>query len=200
MGRLRSRVYGVGINDAGYVVQPTVNSERVVCPFYRVWKSMLARCYSDKDHTRRPTYIGCSVCEDWLTFSIFKEWMVKQVWEGKQLDKDLLITGNKTYSPEACVFVPHLVNSFTLDRAKDRGEFLIGCCWDKPTKKFMAYCNNPFTKKREYLGLFAIELEAHLAWKTRKHELACQLAESEYVTDERVAAALRVRYSGRQLQ
>ena len=33
------------------------------------------------------------------------------------------------------------------------------------------------------------------AWRQRKHKYACELAESEYVTDERVAKALHERYS-----
>lgn len=187
-------VHGVGINDAEYAVQPKVDGKQVTCPFYRVWQSMLTRCYSDKYQAKQPTYIGCMVCEEWLIFSNFRKWMVKQNWEGNQLDKDLLFKGNKKYSPEACVFVPRIVNSFTNDCGSARGNHLIGCCWHKTKGKFMARCSNPFTKKLEHLGTFNSELDAHKAWKRRKHELACQLADSSHVTDERVANALRVRY------
>jgi hypothetical protein len=196
-------VFGVGINDADYVVEKKetieVNGVRKqklvwVCPYYRAWRDMLQRCYSSKFQERRPTYKGCSVSEEWLTFSTFRAWMEKQDWEGMQLDKDLLFTGNKVYSKETCVFVTQEVNSFTLDSGASRGECLLGVCWHKGAGKFMSRCNNPFTKKNgDYLGLFVNELEAHQTWLKRKLELAHLLAAEQ--TDGRVAKALIARYT-----
>ena len=195
-------VYDVGINDADYVVQRKetigyVNGKQKqkqiwVCPFYRAWTSMLQRCYSIKFQERHPTYIGCSVTDEWITFSSFKNWMMTQDWEGKQLDKDLLFEGNKVYSPETCVFVSGMVNLFTIDRGNDRGEFLIGVYWHNASGKFLTQCGNPFTKKNEYIGLFTCEQEAHEAWLKRKLELAHELASIQ--TDPRVAKALIDRY------
>jgi len=138
--KIRKLVYGVGINDADYVVQRNetiyVNGKRTrkqvwICPYYQAWKSMLERCYSIKYQERQPTYRGCSVSEEWLTFSVFKSWMEKQEWEGMQLDKDILFEGNKLYSKETCVFVSSVVNIFTTDRGASRGEWLIGVNWSK---------------------------------------------------------------------
>lgn len=195
-GRL---VTGVGLNDADYNVTlyERVNGKRKlvwICPFYRTWKNMLKRCYSDKWHEKHPTYIGCTVCEEWLTFSNFRNWMEQQDWENKQLDKDLLDVGNKEYSPSSCVFVPQIVNLFLTASGDARGEYPLGVAFHKKVKRFNAQCNNPFTCKREHIGYFTDPDQAHLAWKERKHLLACQLAESEHVTDERVAKALRERF------
>src|SRR5690554_513591 len=103
----RKLVHGVGVNDADYVIQKWeefgyVDGKRKRklvwrCPYYGVWVRMLERCYSAKTQDRRPTYKGCSVSEEWLTFSTFKDWMKTQKWEGLQLDKDLLFEGNKVY-------------------------------------------------------------------------------------------------------
>ena len=196
-------VYGVGLNDADYVVQKkeTIGyvdgkrKQKLVwkCPFYRVWKDMLTRCYSDKYQEKRPTYIGCTVTEEWLTFSVFKDWMEKQNWKGNQLDKDILFEGNKVYSAETCVFVTGMVNSFTIDCGVARGEWLIGVCWSKAAEKFQSQCRNPFSKKVEHLGYFTCEQQAHEAWLKRKLELAKELAAVQ--TDERVAKALVNRYS-----
>ena len=201
--RPKKLVYGVGINDADYVVQKFEQLGYVdgkkkrklvwICPYYERWAHMLARCYSAKLHERRPTYAGCAVSEEWLTFSRFKSWMEKQDFEGKQLDKDLLFEGNKVYSPETCVFVTQMVNTFTTDSGASRGEWLIGADWDKQAEKFRSQCSNPFTKKQEFLGLFATEQEAHEAWRKRKLELAHELAAIQ--TDPRVAKALIDRYS-----
>lgn len=57
-------VYGVGINDADYVTQPTVNGGRGSCLFYQTWRSMIERCYSLKRLKKFPSYLGCSVCEE----------------------------------------------------------------------------------------------------------------------------------------
>ena len=196
-------VCGVGINDADYVVQKNeeigyVDGKRKqkpvwVCPYYRVWINMLNRCYSAKRQEIQPTYKGCTVSEDWLTFSNFKAWMGKQEWEGKHLDKDLLFEGNKVYSAENCVFVTQTVNSFTTDSGAARGAWLIGVSWNKRACKFQSNCKNPFTNKKEHLGHFTTELEAHEAWLKRKLELARLLASEQ--TDIRVSRALVDRYT-----
>lgn len=196
-------VFGVGVNDADYVVKKWeeigyVGGKRKkkliwICPYYRAWVNMLARCYSAKYQETHPTYKGCSVSEEWLTFSNFRAWMETQDWEGKQLDKDLLFEGNKIYSAETCVFVKPMVNLFTIDRGAARGEWMIGVCWHKRDCKFLSSCSNPFTKKSEHLGYFVSELEAHQVWIKRKLELAYELAAIQ--TDERVAKALIKRYT-----
>lgn len=191
--KIKKLVFGVGVNDAGYTVQPTVNGERSLCQFYRAWSQMIGRCYDANLQDRMPTYIGCTVCAEWLTFSNFKKWMETQSWQAKQLDKDLLVKGNKCYSPETCVFIDKVINTFMTNCDASRGEWPIGASFHKPSGKFRAACRNPFTKKLEHLGYFTCQEQAHLAWKKRKHELACQLADLQ--TDERVAAALRLRYA-----
>lgn len=195
-------VFGVGINDADYAVKKFetigyVGGKRKqkqvwICPYYQAWMNMLRRC-SEKWQEKYPTYRGCSVSTEWFTFSVFKSWMRKQDFEGKHLDKDLLLEGNKVYSPETCVFVTQTVNKFTVDCGAARGEWLIGVSWDKEKAKFKSSCNNPFTKRKEHLGYFANEQEAHEAWRKRKLELAHELAAIQ--TDPRVAKALVERYS-----
>lgn len=186
-------VYGVGINDANYFVSKKENGKKVwCCPYYRTWKDMLARAYSDKYKQKQPTYQGVTVCEEWHSFMNFRSWMETQDWEGKHLDKDILVQGNKVYSPTTCVFVDGVVNLFLGDSAAARGEWPIGVHWYGRNQKFMSQCNNPFSRKRECLGYFHCPNQAHLAWKARKYELACQLADLQ--TDERVAEALRTRY------
>ncbi len=106
----RSGVCGIGINDADYKVLPRVNGKQLICPYYQRWVSMIKRCYSEKTQERQPTYKGCTVCDEWLTFSNFKVWMEKQDWRGKQLDKDVIMSGNKVYSPDYCSFITQKEN------------------------------------------------------------------------------------------
>lgn len=183
-------ICGVGINDADYPLYKTIKTDnggrKVVwyCPYYRRWKNMIQRVYSEKYTDRWPTYKECSICTPWLTFSNFKSWMEKQDWEGKVLDKDILIKGNKLYSPDTCVFVSHIVNCFNLDCGKD-----VGIIQNIKSNLFAASCSNPFTGKQERLGSFKTPQESKNAWRKRKDEIACQLADMQ--KDERVANALR---------
>lgn len=194
-------LYGVGINDADYVVQPidVITGKQVFCPFYQKWRDMLTRCYSEKCQERQPTYEGCSVCDEWLTFSIFKAWMEEQDWEGKQLDKDLLNSENKIYSPDTCIFVSSVLNTFVTDCGSAKGDYMIGVYFHKRDRKFVSQCNNPITKKNEHLGYFTSELSAHLTWKARKSELVDLLQQRGYIDDARIYEALKLKYRGKLL-
>lgn len=186
-------VYGVGINDADYPVHPVVEGKRVKCLIYQTWLDMIRRCYDEKWQAKSQTYIGCIVCNEWLTFSKFKSWMEQQDWQGHQLDKDILFNGNKVYHPDRCVFVNAMTNSFIVCHASDSVDLPVGVHLHKQAGKFKAQCCNPFTKKQEHIGLFDCQHKAHEAWRKRKHELACQLADLQ--TDVRVSTALRLRYA-----
>lgn len=182
-------VCGVGINDADYVVKPSNGKS---CPFYIRWVSMIKRCYRHAYQQANPSYIGCKVVEEWKIFSNFKAWMEKQDWQGKHLDKDILIPGNKVYGPNTCVFVDRNTNIFVTEAGAIRGEWPIGVYWCDCAKKFRARCGNPFTGECEHLGRFTCPNEAHRAWLKRKQELAILLAAEQ--TDERVAKAIIDRY------
>ena len=191
------KVFGIGINDSP---TPVHRNEKVngkskqvwVCPYYSTWHGMLKRCYSEVYLKKYPTYRGCSVCDDWIYFTKFKAWMMTQDFEGKHLDKDILVEGNKVYSPETCRFVDAGVNTFLNDQKAAKGEWPTGVCWHNIANKFVASCRNPFTKKREYLGLFTCPNEAHEAWYKRKHQLAYQWANIQ--DDPDIAEALRERF------
>ena len=118
--------------------------------------------------------------------------MLAHDWEGMSLDKDIIVPGNKVYGPDTCVFVSIQLNSFLVDSCAARGEWPIGVHWNKRAGKFVAGCNNPITRKYEYLGYFRCPNEAHEAWRKRKHEHACRYADQQ--TDPRIADALRTRY------
>lgn len=80
---------------------------------YCAWSSMLQRCYDQKLHKSHPTYIGCSVCEEWLNFQIFAHWYYNTGYSNLkyQVDKDLLVPGNKIYSPKTCCMLPAIINT-----------------------------------------------------------------------------------------
>lgn len=72
---------------------------------YTCWVNMLKRCYDPKVQAKHPTYIGCSVCDEWLCYSNFFQWMSSRDHLGMELDKDKKIKGNKVYSPDTCELI-----------------------------------------------------------------------------------------------
>ena len=199
---MKKLVYGVGVNDLGYRVQvwewvtenggKRVRKTVFLCPYYTSWVSMLQRCYSKKFLESNPSYVDTSVCSKWLYASAFKKWMEQQDWEGKSLDKDIIVPGNKLYSPDTCAFVLQATNKFVIARDACRGEYPVGVYLVKSTGKYRARCNNPFTGEQEHLGLFSTPEDAHEAWRKRKHELAQLVAATE--SDLRVVEALKKKY------
>lgn len=115
---LRKVLFGVACVDVDYAVCKT-NA-------YVVWCDMLRRCYSEKYHKKKPTYKGCSVCDEWLLFSNFKRWFDENYIDGYCLDKDIIVKGNKVYSPDTCCFVPKCINSLLTNRKMHRGLEPIG--------------------------------------------------------------------------
>lgn len=107
-------VYGVGYLGAGKYVCRNKTPDGMRTPEYACWESMMKRVYNPQDEVNAIIYQGCTVCEEWHNFQNFAEWCQTQVSFGKQgfhLDKDILVKGNREYSPSSCRFVPKHINS-----------------------------------------------------------------------------------------
>jgi len=115
MANRTNNVWGIGVNNEGKY-KSRVNGKHTIV--YNAWCCMLQRCYDNKLHLRNPTYKDCRVCEEWLNFQTFAKWFTENYKNGYQLDKDLLVKGNKVYSPETCCFVPKEINLLILNPSK----------------------------------------------------------------------------------
>lgn len=175
------RFYNVGyLGEGKYKVSENGKNTRV----YDTWKAMLQRCYSEKEHERHPTYIGCEVYEGWHNFQNFAKWYKDNYYEvGNEkmcLDKDILFKGNKIYSPDTCIFVPETINKLFIKNDKNRGESVIGATLCK-NGKYQAQCNiiNPETgkSKQEYLGLYDSQEKAFQVYKYHKERNIKQIAD-----------------------
>ena len=159
-------VCGIGIVGTKY--PPTVNG--VITKEYELWTGMLERCYSDTYKKKQPTYEGCEVSNNFKNYEYFYEWCHKQIGFGVasfELDKDLLVKGNKIYSEDSCVFLHKDINLLLTKRTASRGEYLIGVCWHKRDNVFMARVRKN-KGKSEHLGYFNTEIEAFNAYKEAK--------------------------------
>ena len=184
-------VYGVGINDADYVVEPRVNGKQKKCHIYTTWKSMIGRCYCKSYQLKHPTYRGCTVSKEWLTFSNFIIWAKSQDRKGKQLDKDILIYGNKVYSRNTCCFVSPNINSLLNDVLASRGKYLIGVNLSNNNNMFKSQIS--IFGRLKYLGYFKTEIEAHLAWRKAKSAYIIEAAFTQTQDNVREALLERAR-------
>jgi hypothetical protein len=170
-------VYGIGINDANYVVSPKINGKQVHCYFYKTWKAMLKRCYSEKYQKLNPSYIGCVVASDWLSFSSFKAWAVMQDWKGNDLDKDILIQHNKVYSSLTCIFVSHKINCFLNSQPVRRGKQPLGVHYDRENANYVSRAK--IDGNLQYIGRYNSPEEAHEAYKKLKYKHIAEIANQQ---------------------
>lgn len=172
-------IYGIGINDADYkICLRDINGKRIWCPYYRKWADMIRRCY--KSH--RASYNGVTVNPIWHRFSNFKKWMEQQPYwfdENMELDKDILIEGNREYGPDACVFIPRKVNNFF----KSNNNHASGVKYTKNSRKAWQAVFS-----RKYFGRFLSKEEAHLAYLNAKIKAGEELSNT-IIKEEKVKIA-----------
>lgn len=184
-GNVRKRtklVYGVGIND----YEGNIKYNHVHIPSYHTWVQMLNRCYSKDYLSKHPTYRGCSVCEEWWSFSNFKKWFDDNYIDGYSLDKDILSgKSNKVYSPETCCFVPNEINILLCKSDKTRGKMPVGVTEREMVSgyKYAAYLNE--NGKRRHLGTFNTPEEAFQAYKQAKEAHIKDMA-TQYYKDGKI--------------
>ena len=170
-----SSVCGVGVLGTKY--PSAING--VITKEYVLWVHMLQRCYSDTLKKKYPTYEGCEASENFKYYEYFYDWRNKQIGfncDNFDLDKDLLIKGNKVYSESTCVFIPQEINTVLIKSTASRGGHLIGVHWNKKANAFKAQVNKG-KGRREYLGYFNTEIEAYNAYKTAKEAFVKEQAE-----------------------
>ena len=159
-------VHGVGVSGTKYPIR--VNG--ILTKEYELWQNMLKRCYSDSFKKKYPTYEGCQVSDNFKSYEYFYEWCNKQIGfgvDGFELDKDLLVKGNKVYSESACVFIHKDINLLLTKSTASRGKHLIGVSWHDKGKAFEARVSKS-KGKSEHLGYFKTEIRAFNAYKTAK--------------------------------
>lgn len=128
---------------------------------------MLDRCYNPKAWKKRPNYIDCKVCDRWLDFQNFAHDVNNMAgWNAKdreglyyELDKDILIEGNKVYSPETCLLVPRIINQWGCIREYTR----------KPHKNGRYRIQYPLWGEQVHLGYVGTLEEAKELYKDCKY-------------------------------
>lgn len=183
-GEIRSP-YCKTVHEVGYLGEGKyeVLENNKITIVYKMWASMLQRCYDEQYRIKYPTYLNCIVFEEWHNFQNFAKWYEENYYivdnEQMCLDKDILHKYNKVYSPENCIFVPERINKLFIKNDKYRGTLPIGVSFDKSTNKYTAQYNTLKNNKRKniYLGNFNTPIQAFNTYKKYKEKYIKQVAE-----------------------
>jgi hypothetical protein len=172
-GRCKDK-YAPTVFGKGVVGDNITKINGVTTKLYNLWGGMLERCYSKSFHKKYPSYIGCSVSNNWLYLDNFKLWFEDYYKEGFELDKDLLVDGNKVYSEDTCVFVPKdLNNLIKYNKTLKKRDLPTGVA--EHSGKYYSY-----TSDKQCLGGFYTQEEAFLVYKSWKESKIKSLAEKYY--------------------
>lgn len=172
-------LYGKGVNDSDEFVRECGKIDQIYCH----WANMMCRCFSIKYAKRRTLCDGCDVCEEWMIFSNFKRWCKSSesgYVDGYCLDKDILVSNNKIYSPETCCFVPKEINTIINKQKRQRGSLPIGVT--KYNNRYLSQISKH--KKRIFLGYFDTPEDAFLAYKREKEAYIKEVAQKYYDNGE----------------
>ena len=181
MNKSSKLVRGIGFNSRHYPSR--IDGKNV--KEYNLWQNMLHRCTKEY-WLEWSAYDGVTCSDDFKDYTFFYEWCNKQVGFGNadengkswQLDKDLLVKGNKIYNENVCVFLPSRINLLLTKCDAARGEYFVGVCLEKNRNKFCAR-SRVGGHKRPHLGSFNTPQEAFQAYKTFKEALIKDVA-NEY--------------------
>lgn len=190
-------IQGIGINDLDYQIGKSryekVNGKLKLvdswfCPYYKTWSHMFDRAYAERYSIKESTYFGVTVCENWVYASSFVGWMKNQVWQGLELDKDILIPGNKIYSPDTCRFVPKVINAMVSGLKQGVQELPMGVHRRvyvgkrKTSVDYSSHCRSIFFPEGRSDGFFKTVEDAHKHWQENKAK-AFELAVEWWYTD-----------------
>lgn len=161
----------------GYIDIEGASIGRNMTKEYQLWNNMINRCYNEVTRQKHLSYVDCYVSEEWRYLSNFKEWCNRQIGfdqEGFQLDKDILVKGNKVYSEDTCCFVPAEINSLIIKADRIRGKYPIGIYEDKQAGKFKVRIS--VEGKQKHIGRYYCEKEAFYAYKVAKEQYIKEVA------------------------
>lgn len=144
---------------------------------YSIWHSIMQRCFSDDFKNKNRHYKDVTCYSEWLIYKNFEKWYLDNYYkienEQMQIDKDILIKGNKIYSPQTCIIVPKNINVLFTNRRIERNGKILGFC--QRGDKYETYCNE--FGKRKFLGTFNSKEEAFYAYKKEKEKYIKQVAD-----------------------
>lgn len=168
-------VYGAGFIGEGKY------SNKTHPKIYAEWIDLVRRCFDTDFKNKYTTYKDCILEDYLLCFQNFAKWYEENYYEVEDekmnLDKDILVKGNKIYSRDTMIFVPQRINTLFVKSDAIRGKYPIGITYGKNEDKLKVSCK--VNGKRVHLGAFKpnqVE-EAFQTYKQFKENYIKQVAD-----------------------
>lgn len=143
---------------------------------YKVWSSMLQRCYNSNVQKIAPAYADCTVCPEWHNYANFRKWWDEHYYETgierMELDHNILAKGNDEYGPSTAAIVPHLINCLVTYEKSNNIGLPIGVY--KDGDRYRAESN--YLGQTKKLGTFKTAAEAGEAYVQYKEDLIKKMA------------------------
>lgn len=117
------------ILDSDGIMKP-----RIKCKSFSQWSGMIKRATGSRFKEMKHTYNDCTVSENFKSFEYFHDWCFGQVGYGLdkfELDKDILIKGNKHYSEDTCCLVPKQINMLFVFASDKKSNLPLGVSYNK---------------------------------------------------------------------
>lgn len=169
-------VYGVGYMGQGKY-KAKIDGKNT--EYYDDWHSLMQRGFDEKYKAKHPTYKDVIVNPELYDFQDFAEWWHNNRYEVDEemmeIDKDILVKGNKEYSFNTMIFVPHRINSLFIKNDARRGDCPIGVSYHKRDKVYQANCKTLDGLK--YLGSYNNSEDAFNAYKRFKEQYIKEVAD-----------------------
>jgi hypothetical protein len=186
--------FGKGYIGLGLYIS-SLGVSRKKTPEYQAWKDMLKRCYSEKSLAESPRYTECTVSDEWLNFQNYASWYANQPSYGKgwHVDKDLLVDGNKIYSPTNCCMLPGPINTALNVKPMTEDKVLPQGIQSVNNGKYAVRVRG--LKNGSYVGTYT-DLEEAISVQNKHKKIRIQelIEEYKYQLDDAVKKALTERY------
>lgn len=179
--------YGVGIVGEKYPI--TINGKQT--KEIMAWQHLLERCFSERCKEINPTYKNVTMCNEWLYYPNFYEWLHSQdnfekwiVSNNWAIEKDIICKNNKIYAPDKCCLVPQYVNNLFCKHDISRGDLPVGVSYEKRTQMYIARVSKTQKSKRKYIlqiGRYPTPEDAfYLGYKPYKEAYIQKVAQEEF--------------------
>lgn len=178
--------YGVGIAGEKYPITMNGQQTKEIIS----WQHLLERGYSEKCKNINPTYKNVTVCDEWLYYPNFYEWLHSQdnfdkwiISNDWAIEKDIIIKNNKIYSPDTCCLVPQYVNNLFCKHDISRGDLPIGISYEKRSNMYIARVSKTQNKRKYvlHIGRYPTPEDAfYLGYKPYKEAYIKKVAQEEY--------------------
>ena len=164
-----------GYSFTGYGYCHTIDS-KLRAIIYSLWRGMVQRTLSNtySKKRKRNVYEQSTLCEEWYNFQVFCKFVYENKYYnvGYQLDKDLLVRGNKHYSPETCCFLPLELNGVICSDFENSNGLPLGV----NTKYDYYEAAISYRGKRKRIGKYKTPEEASAAYVEAKEAYVKELA------------------------